>query len=1412
MTNLVKVLIVLSSLLIPTAAQADPISIAFFLSQAFAVSFATTFAVISFLAANAFTIGVIALNVFGAASARRKARSESAKARAQYNANLIDRLATGLQPNPAWRVVYGRCLTGGDIVAIFTSDKSSVRADGSAYTKPDAYKHLVIHVATHEVEAINDVLIDGVRVGVIDVDGWVVSTSNGTGTGYAISSTAIVGATSIPVASGTGTILAGDEISFTGDSTRYPVVTGVTAAGQTLVIAAPGLLQTASSGTNIQLGNEFAKNQNSALTTVVPGGGSLTVSIPIVAVLAAVYNDLAGDSPTITDIAVTVSGDRLTIFNPSVYPATVSYTAKKVLTSIRIRKNLGSSTQTADATLSAMFPGKWTANHRLQGMAYVVVTLDLEEQRFQGGPPAMTFDVSGRKVYDPRTSLTAYSNNNALVIRDFLTSPWGFECVASDIDDAYTIAAANACDVATVFSSINSLGATVTRTMPLFTCNGAFTTAESPEAILEDLAESMAGNVSYGGQWLIIPGTWTPSAMSLIDTDLDGQISIIQAGAGMDTLFNGAHASYLQFGRTSPSDIVPYQNATFLAADGRELWSNYTFPFTDDEVRARNLCRIFTERNRDGQVIQYPAKLRGWPLRVGERVRVTSAEYGFTAKYYRVTDWQFGMSTAVNLTLQEDSAAAYDQADATTSDPSPNTDLPNPYTVDPIAGLTANSGTAHLFKLGDGTVVPRVRVSWDPITTPYVIPGGTVEVAWQLVGSNDWTAFEVSGSETGAYITNVRDGSVIVIRVVVINSLRAQSSSTFYAHRVVGKTSPPIDVVNFALTQVVAGIQSTWDADTTDLDYGYTEIRSGVVWATGTPIFRGKANSFLWTLPATVAVLPTAWLGLPDTWLNWNTWDQTFGTLPFSLMAKHFDTTNNQSVTAATFALDYLLSQTVGQSVVNFEARNDRISTPVLVPTIAVDGTAIDHTLNVNGSADISFEWAWAGVEAQIDGFEVIVRPSTLAAAYVAGTTPAEETQFFLSAQKRVAFLLGVDPTSHYTFAIRGYRVVDPDISAAGILYSTWAQSTVLLENPYRPSLNAAFAGNITGTIDGMPVTTVNLAVTNFNGRNDRIATAVVNPTIPSDGTAVDHVLNGNGSADVSLEWAWGGVEAEIDGFQIMVHSASVGTAYTVGTAPSSEIIQDVPANKRATILLGVNPTNYLTFAVRAYRTVDTDINAAGVLYSSWVQPGLAAEAPYQPAINYAFAGDVTGTVGGIAAVNVNVWGFISGISIVSSQIGPGEVGTINMAANSTTEAFQQHTTTDSQTYDLSLGLGVRDLCTQTYTNSTAAPVKVEMILTSNRRLTVSSGYLSSLNATTYLNVTVDGIASGPPGSTFTDVAAGTGGGVYKWKESVSWIVTVPATKILIAKSHFEMSAGASAGSATLDSYDVTLRTTVIKK
>jgi predicted phage tail protein len=81
----------------------------------------------------------------------------------------------------------------------------------------------------------------------------------------------------------------------------------------------------------------------------------------------------------------------------------------------------------------------------LRGFTYTVIRLDLRQAEFQGGLPDISVLMKGRKLYDPRTGVTAWSQNPALVIYDYLTSEMcGVD--PADLPTGHFITAANVCD------------------------------------------------------------------------------------------------------------------------------------------------------------------------------------------------------------------------------------------------------------------------------------------------------------------------------------------------------------------------------------------------------------------------------------------------------------------------------------------------------------------------------------------------------------------------------------------------------------------------------------------------------------------------------------------------------------------------------------------------------------------------------------------------------------------------------------------------------------------------------------------------------------------------------------------------------------------------------------------------------
>lgn len=82
------------------------------------------------------------------------------------------------------------------------------------------------------------------------------SFTKGTGASYVLDGAHAVGATSITVKTGSGTIKAGDIITIGSDTNKYVVNSGVSAAG-TITIGAPGLLVAGADGGTVTIGNSY---------------------------------------------------------------------------------------------------------------------------------------------------------------------------------------------------------------------------------------------------------------------------------------------------------------------------------------------------------------------------------------------------------------------------------------------------------------------------------------------------------------------------------------------------------------------------------------------------------------------------------------------------------------------------------------------------------------------------------------------------------------------------------------------------------------------------------------------------------------------------------------------------------------------------------------------------------------------------------------------------------------------------------------------------------------------------------------------------------------------------------------------------------------------------------------------------
>lgn len=176
---------------------------------------------------------------------------------------------------------------------------------------------------------------------------------------------------------------------------------------------------------------------------------------------------------------------------------------------------LGTDTQAADPHLMAAAPsGQWTADHRLRGLAYLYARLEWDPAAWTG-VPNLAATVRGRPVFDPRTGTTAWSNNPALCIRDYLLADFGVGCDAGEIDDASFIAAANLCD--------EPAALTASTTQTRYTLDGV---------------------VYTGGRYRLFAGGHLAPALTLTGDDLRGTLKVRPRRPRAE-LFNGVKGTFV---------------------------------------------------------------------------------------------------------------------------------------------------------------------------------------------------------------------------------------------------------------------------------------------------------------------------------------------------------------------------------------------------------------------------------------------------------------------------------------------------------------------------------------------------------------------------------------------------------------------------------------------------------------------------------------------------------------------------------------------------------------------------------------------------------------------------------------------------------------------------------------------------
>lgn len=502
-------------------------------------------------------------------------------------------------------------------------------------------------------------------------------------------------------------------------------------------------------------------------------GGTYSQSGTTVTITATAHKRTVGESVTLDYTSGTAVDGAFTIVS---VPTDNTFTVTAA----------GSLTTSGNVTATG---NKWGANHKLSGLAYTWVMIKYDREKWSN-VPVLTADLYGRKCYDPRTSTTIWSDNPAIVIRDYLINArFGRGILATDIDDASIIAAANHCD-----GSVS----TPTGTQKRYTFNGIINTGRPALDNLRDMLATCRGILVFsGGKYKLIIDQATSPTFTFTEDNIVGGWNIKLGDKR--SRYNRVRASWVDPERDWQPTITVRDSTSYRTADnGLMLEAQIEYPYVTDPYQIQRLADMHLKQSRFGTACSFRATIAGMLCEVGDVVNITHATPGWTNKPFRIQRISLLDSDEVEVTCTEYDASVYTPNTLTVPRVSMTTNLPTYGTPPAPTSLTLASGDTHRLINPDGIVTPRAHASWTASADARI---NQYEVQFKKTTESAYISRFVPAAETATYLDGVQYNVTYDVRVRAVNDggfSSAWASSTIYVTASPSQPNDlPIDVQTF---------------------------------------------------------------------------------------------------------------------------------------------------------------------------------------------------------------------------------------------------------------------------------------------------------------------------------------------------------------------------------------------------------------------------------------------------------------------------------------------------------------------------------------------------------------------------------------------------------------------------------------
>ena len=487
-------------------------------------------------------------------------------------------------------------------------------------------------------------------------------------------------------------------------------------------------------------------------------------------------------------------------------------------------------TQTSADSSLVSASTKWTNAHKVLGHSYLYVRLKYDNEKFASGFPNISALVRGKKVYNPANSKTAWSQNPALIIRDYLLdNKYGLAEDVSNINSPALSIAQTICD-----QTINLSGS---GNQKRYTCDGVLNTGNSIQSNIEKLLSSMAGKLTFsGGEFFILAGAYITPTITIDESTMVGALSI-KTKQSRRSIYNGVKGVFLsEENNYNKADYPSVISSSYSAADGDPIYLDMPLPFTTNNIRAQRLAKLALLKSRKQTQITVPCNLAALKFKCGDTILLTNSKIGWSQKAFEVIGYSlssFKDAIVVNVDAVETASDLYDWQSSDEIDYLTGGEL-DLYDGRTTVAPTSFVGTASTVINSDGAVIPRIVLTWTSSADVFV---ERYELQWSTDNAH-WDSIDVTGNQFT--ISPVIAATTYYTRIRAINNIGVRSSWATANITAVGDTTAPAAPTAISATAGYKSISLAW-TNPSNKDFSNIEV------------YRSTTRASRYSLVATVA-------------------------------------------------------------------------------------------------------------------------------------------------------------------------------------------------------------------------------------------------------------------------------------------------------------------------------------------------------------------------------------------------------------------------------------------------------------------------------------------------------------------------------------------------------------------------------